>query len=340
MLTQTDGGYLGSDFETCFSAVVSGAAGVYVGILVEDAGITTALVIRPGQIVSVSGDRPLVQAPLWGSGEFTVQERGSLSLTYVTVESDLTLLGGGGLTLQSSMVSGALSVTDGVLTVRSSSLSGDLIVSGVSTASLSGCTLATSVSLTTTGGGSLSLVSTPVPRDMLGEAERQLSGANSTLRLSAVSVPEAPATGELLTGTMTVEADGSKTVDPPGFGVAPAFTVSSGPCTVSDDGRCVGRPGGYLPSEACTIVVIGGGGVLGPCGVFDMHWDDGVGLPGSAGGAAKCKSGVALAPGESVAWHSGDSWQGDYFPGVVCPCSTQCYALCGLPHSDLGLGGG
>ena len=51
----TDGGYLGSDFQAFFSAVVSGAAGVYVGMLVEDAGISTALVVTPGQSVSVTG---------------------------------------------------------------------------------------------------------------------------------------------------------------------------------------------------------------------------------------------------------------------------------------------
>ena len=60
---QTDGGYLGADFETFFSAVTSGAAGVYVGTLLEDAGISTDLTITPGQTVSVSGDPSLPQAP-------------------------------------------------------------------------------------------------------------------------------------------------------------------------------------------------------------------------------------------------------------------------------------
>ena len=61
----TDGGYLGSDFQAFFSAVVSGAAGVYVGMLVEDAGISTALVVTPGQVVSVTGDPSLPQPPAW-----------------------------------------------------------------------------------------------------------------------------------------------------------------------------------------------------------------------------------------------------------------------------------
>ena len=65
-MLQTDGGYLGSDFEAFFSAVVSGAAGVYVGVLLQDAGIETDLVVRPGQRVSVSGDPSLPRPPRWG----------------------------------------------------------------------------------------------------------------------------------------------------------------------------------------------------------------------------------------------------------------------------------
>ena len=63
-LSQSDGGYLGSDFQAFFSAVVSGAAGVYLGMLVEDAGIGTDLVVTPGQSVSVVGD-PSLPAPAW-----------------------------------------------------------------------------------------------------------------------------------------------------------------------------------------------------------------------------------------------------------------------------------
>ena len=144
---QTDGGYLGADFETFFSAVTSGAAGVYVGTLLEDAGISTDLTITPGQTVSVSGDPSLPQAPSWGGGGFTVQERGSLALAGVAVAGVVSVLGG-------------------------------------ATASLRACTLEGLVSLTTTAGGSLSLASMAVPAAVLGAAEAQLSGAGSTLRLN------------------------------------------------------------------------------------------------------------------------------------------------------------
>jgi hypothetical protein len=100
---------------------------------------------------------------------------------------------------------------------------------------------------------------------------------------------------------------------PPPPAVAPGtFTVRSGPCTVSDGGRCVGRAGGYLPSEFCVIIVGGGGGALGACGVFDTYDSvDYVILPdGSRHGGSDCPVGAALSPGDSVGWASNDIWQG------------------------------
>ena len=68
----TNGGYLGSDFRAFFSAVVSGAAGVYFGMLAEDAGISTDLVVTLGQTVSVVGD-PSLSAPAWCARRSFVQ---------------------------------------------------------------------------------------------------------------------------------------------------------------------------------------------------------------------------------------------------------------------------
>ena len=101
-MLQTDGGYLGSDFEAFFSAVASGAAGVYVGVLLQDAGIETDLVVRPGQRVSVSGDPSLPRPPRWGGGGFTVQQRGSLSLRSVAVRE--VAVSGGDLSLSLAQV--------------------------------------------------------------------------------------------------------------------------------------------------------------------------------------------------------------------------------------------
>ena len=61
----TDGGYLGSDIRTLVSAVFSGAAGVYAGMLMKSAGITMDLTVTPGQRVWVTGDLSLPQPPEW-----------------------------------------------------------------------------------------------------------------------------------------------------------------------------------------------------------------------------------------------------------------------------------
>eukprot|EP01045_Picozoa_sp_COSAG04_P018253 COSAG04_NODE_1675_length_5968_cov_2.264270_5_plen_670_part_01 len=95
----SEGGYLGSDFASFFSAVVSGAAGTYIVTLTEDAEIGTDLTIRPGQDVRISGDPGLNETPGWGTGGFTVEERGSLSLTGVTVNGLLEVQGGGSATV-------------------------------------------------------------------------------------------------------------------------------------------------------------------------------------------------------------------------------------------------
>ena len=80
----SEGGYLGSDSASCFSAVV-GAAGSYILTLTGGAGIGTDLMIKPGQDVHISGDPGLAAAPGWGTGGFTVQQGGAFSLVGVVV---------------------------------------------------------------------------------------------------------------------------------------------------------------------------------------------------------------------------------------------------------------
>ena len=88
----SEGGYLGSDFASFFSAVVSGAAGSYIVALTGNAGIGTDLAIQPGQDVHISGDPSLATAPSWGSGGFTVGEMGSLSLSYVQIDAGASII--------------------------------------------------------------------------------------------------------------------------------------------------------------------------------------------------------------------------------------------------------
>ena len=319
----TDGGYIGADFQTFFSAVVSGAAGVYVGALLQDAGIRTDLTVKPGQTVSVSGDPSLARAPRWGAGGFAVQERASLTVTYVDLSGDLSVTGGG-------------------------------------SASLSASTLGASFRVTVEDSGSLSLASMAVSAMVLGAAQVQLSGTGSTLRLVVVTVVEYPEWGAL-TGMETVGANGSKIVDSPTPWPA-FFAVASGPCEVTHGGRCVGRAGGYMPSEACDITVGGGGGVLeASCRVFDLctfegYREDYVTLPdvtlpdGFKYRGSNCPRGVVLPAGGAVGWVSDRYGQGSYGQDNHCdspPGLGRCGLLPWVPSgvssqggSQTGLAGG
>ena len=211
-MPQTDGGYLGPDIHTFVSAVFSGAAGVYIFMLDRDAGISALLTVTPGQSVSVTGDPSFTpvpsgpwsqhpaynmrDAPLWGTGSFAVQERGSLALTRIALDASASI---------------------------------------------------------TMSGGSLSLASMAVPAAARSAVEHTLSGAGSTLRLDAVTMPEFPSVGAR-TGMMTVGADGSKTVDPPNWGAenAPTFTVSPGHCPASGGAACSGAARGTGAARATT----------------------------------------------------------------------------------------
>ena len=187
-----------------------------------------------------------------------------------------------------------------------------------------------------TGGGSLTLADLALPLAALRTAEVSLAGAGSTLYLAAVTVPKQPDWGELTgTATAAAAAGGPLVLNPPDLQFPPYFVVRSGPCTVAEGGRCVGRwPGGYLPNEDCEIAVAGVvEGVLGPCPVFDTFGNgpgDWLTLPdGTRHGNADCPAGAALGPGQTLTWTSNTADQGDFHGNGN-----------GLPHSSFGAGGG
>eukprot|EP01050_Picozoa_sp_SAG11_P014115 SAG11_NODE_1706_length_4412_cov_3.163691_3_plen_352_part_00 len=116
------------------------------------------------------------------------------------------------------------------------------------------------------------------------------------------------------------------------------FTVDSGPCTVSEGGRCVGRPDGYLPNEECEIVVGGGIGMISECllDTEDGDWADWLTTPdGIRHGhgvnpesvESGCPIGASLSTGDVLTWASDGRYQGDNHGGA-------------LPMSVDGLGGG
>ena len=360
-------------------------AGFYVGVLVEDATISTALTISPGQRVSVSGDRSLLAAPAWGR-----------------VSDDTCWLANDGKCDDGSTGGYANCPLDTDATdCRKATSEAGFIVQARGSLSLSYVMLQ-GVTITLQNGGSLSLASSAVPEAVLTAAIGALSGAGSALRLVDVSLVEylrsdtcwasndgfcddggpgplcdlgtdatdcATPPSATLTGTITVNEDGSRAVEGSlswGWG-RPVFSVSAGrtctsvgdynrtsrsrpcfayddtaPCTVSEDGRCVGRRGGYLPNEECTIAVVGGGGVLGGCGVFDTvggSTADFITLPdGTMRSGSECPAGAPLTLGDSVGWSSNSVSQGSVGHNSGNGCTAE--GLCGLAWHSLGLGGG
>eukprot|EP01046_Picozoa_sp_COSAG06_P046589 COSAG06_NODE_6623_length_2852_cov_4.446785_3_plen_276_part_00 len=100
----SEGGYLGADLASFFSAVVSGVAGVYLLTLTEDADINTDLTIQPGQDVRISGAPGLTEAPSWGSGRIDIQGRATLALKWVKLASTLYATADASVTLKSVAV--------------------------------------------------------------------------------------------------------------------------------------------------------------------------------------------------------------------------------------------
>ena len=239
------------------------------------------------------------------------------------------------------------------------------------TLSLTGCTLDGSFAgqngFETDGVVSLSFDSMAVPLGLIGTA--QLIDEGSSLHLVDVTTMEAAAVvGALLTGTMVIGVDGW-TIEPRNWGISgsPAFIVVSGdyctngavggcdgcdnyvtlagdqrgegsyagtpPCVISDGGRCVGRPNGYVSDERCTITVGGGGGVIGGCSVFDLDSGGGdyITLPGPVLSTdvgvngwhptlnrhyvADCPVGASLAPGDTIEWRADYVTQGSASQG-------------------------
>eukprot|EP01051_Picozoa_sp_SAG22_P003500 SAG22_NODE_172_length_16609_cov_14.370806_2_plen_2010_part_00 len=307
--------------------------------------------------------------PAWGEGGFAVEQFGSLALSRVRLAAALSVTGGGSLALSSCELSETVHIAltgRASLAVEQMQLATPLSVPSGGSLALSGCELAAtalvtvtgdgSVSLqsctgeieaalaiiTMTGGGSLSLGNLALPAQALVTALVGLAGARSWLALDAVTVVERPDWGAL-TGTVTWAGDREPPhYDPPNLGRAslPTFTVTSGPCTLSENGRCVGRwPGGYGPNEDCVITVVssGGGaagGVLAGCPVFDTNSGDYLAFPdGSLHGYARptptarvCPTGAVLAASESMVWHSDSTNQGHNGNGLL--------------QSNHGLGGG
>ena len=162
------GGYIGDDFGSFFSSVISGAAGTYMGTLTEDRDVHTGLTAQPGQVVLVSGDRALAAAPTWGSGGFHVGEAASLSLSYLRVDTAIQINDGAlALSLDSCVLTFTAALVLRVVTATfpNQVFQGGVEVPDGASVSIVGSSLTFAASVSTAGltvqsGGAVSVSST------------------------------------------------------------------------------------------------------------------------------------------------------------------------------------
>jgi hypothetical protein len=240
------------------------------------------------------------------------------------------------------------------------------------TVTIADSTFADQISLSTRGA--LSLISMPLPNYIVTQLMRQPVSARNRIRFSDVWWTEFPNAGAI-TGVLTASVtEMARPLDigrnpvpwifpagrhwvqtPPNFLPQGPFTVLSGPCSISSDGRCVGRPDGYRSSESCEISA-GAGGPL-TCPLFDTEQGGGSnsaygndyvtldawGPPSTVAASldgghhsrwfnpdrpcsqtgcldvlstSGCPEGVLLAPGATVGWTSSYAGQGGGHGGL------------------------
>ena len=165
---------------------------------------------------------------------------GSLSLTNLGLESDISvsscnasLSSCHGRLTELSAIDSKIDIdttTSSVLTLRS------VILNNAGSVALTGSTSEGGARVRLSGGTELSLTVMTAPLPLL-------SGEGSSAHLVDVTPLGFP-NAEALTGTMTIRG-GSLSSSPAGLagwldGFEGIFSVNSGPCTVSNGGRCVG----------------------------------------------------------------------------------------------------
>jgi hypothetical protein len=345
-----DGGYVGSDASSLVSSVTSGASGTFMMLVLFDAAVLAALVVRPWQLVYINGASNNVletAPPAWGSGSFEVEVDGSLSMNFMRIDSPAVSHSGGLLSATASDFSGTLTSEGGTIQLRS-------------------CNLDASTTIVITGGGVFGLSSMSVTTSLLSRAVLHTSGTGSTLRLDHVVDPAYPQDDMTGTATTTLSGPGVITTTPSDLfehssGADAMWSVESGPCEVFNLGRCVGRPHGYGPSEFCDVTARGDG-LLGACPTWSFDWtmeapcfsdaatwdrsnpDFTMGFymlnmgQCGLGGMPTCPVGKQLSDGDPVFWQSDGAIQG----GVDDDPSMMSFQGIGLPANEgpSGLGGG
>ena len=223
--------YIGDDFGSFFSSVVSGAAGTYMATLTENQDVHTDPTIQPGQAVLVSGDPGLAVAPTWGSGSFTVGELASLSLNYLQIDTLIQVEEGASYLSLNSCI---LTYSDETLVLRASSatfVNVQFPVGGLSReVMLYSYAVATAVAIQVPAGSSVSITDSSM---VFGTSSMSTAGGTlgiwiqngATASISRSSIGDLPKSDESdqYTQLIRISAGGALSVE------ASVFTSPEGP---------------------------------------------------------------------------------------------------------------
>jgi hypothetical protein len=215
------GGTMGHDTQIFVSTLIVGAAGYYANVVEEnDANVQVDITIEPGQHASITGDPAVANdggsaRPTWGSGSFTIKQRGVLRIVQMALQGAVTVASGGSVAISSSTLStpvdlesgGIASITGGTVPWPTNSyiaVTGDLALTQTSLPAL----------LVVNHTGTLALAQMPPVPDTFSSSFIVHDGATVTVDGKPWSGPKAPSSAVLqVAGAGTAACNGFYKLD-------------------------------------------------------------------------------------------------------------------------------
>jgi hypothetical protein len=219
---QQDVQYSGADGFALSTSVQTGAAGLYQGLsITRNPGVSSTMTVRAAQVVQVAADQALPEALIWGTGDFVIQEAGSLSLSWMDLPGDTHVDAGGSLAVVRCVIRGAVTAEGDVEATSTLFAEGSSFhVSGDGTVQ-EGTFDRTELTI----DGQLNLAQVDVACGSSLEVE---NGGAVTISESTLGTPVTVDPGAGLQLAMVSSADFPQTSNPVDFGVAPGGTFTAG----------------------------------------------------------------------------------------------------------------
>jgi hypothetical protein len=220
--------YSGSDGYALSTMVQTGAAGLYQGLgLTRSPGVSATMTVRAAQVVQIVADQSTVLA--WGAGAFTVQETGSLALSWMDVPGDVRVDAGGSFSVTECIIRGEVVAQGTVQAISTLFMEGSSFqVSSAANVVVNGGTFDRSL---LTVDGQLHLAEVDVT---CGSTLEVATGGSVTIDNSSLLTPITVDEGGNLQLAMVTSADFPYTDSPVIFGVGPSGNFDAGGSSAFD----------------------------------------------------------------------------------------------------------